>query len=122
MKTFPSLLTVRVKFLAQYCISFKCCISADYTFHISSDLPQIHIMDKIEILGLCSKIVHMFATNTFFGACLYVNVVETPTRKSLKTAGAVMDHFQETFPRARDMNKPLAALGALSGLVGKSEN
>ena len=63
----------------------------------------------------------MFATNTFFGACLYVNVVETPARKSLKTADAVMNHFQETFPRARDMNKPLAALGALSGLVGESE-
>lgn len=76
------------------------------------------MMDKFEILSLCSKVVHMFATNTFFGACLYVNVVETPARKSLKTADAVMEHFQETFPRARDMNKPLAAIGALSGLIG----
>jgi len=104
-------------------VSSICCIAADYPpknqYYFSSHLPQIHkMMDKFEILSLCSKVVHMFATNTFFGACLYVNVVETPARKSLKTADAVMEHFQETFPRARDMNKPLAAIGALSGLIG----
>merc|ERR1711902_424462 len=71
----------------------------------------------MEYVGLCAKIVHTATTNIFFGAAAYVNIVETPARKSLKSADAVIDHFQASFPRAANMMKPLAAAGFLSGLL-----
>ena len=73
----------------------------------------------MEYVGVCAKIVHTATTNIFFGAAAYVNIVETPARKSLRSADAVIDHFQASFPRAANMMKPLAAAGFLSGLLGK---
>ena len=75
-------------------------------------------MERDKLVGLCAKIVQTVATNTFFGAALYVNVVETPARKSLKSASAIIDHFQATFPRAKNMQAPLAALATVSGFLG----
>ena len=75
-------------------------------------------MEREEILGLCAKVVQSAATNTFAGAALYVNIVETPARKSLKSASAVIDHFQASFPRAKNMQGPLALLSTASGLLG----
>ena len=77
-------------------------------------------MERDKLLGLGAKVVQTVATNTFFGAALYVNIVETPARKSLKSASAVIDHFQATFPRAKNMQGPLAALATSSGLLGNS--
>ena len=51
-------------------------------------------MERDKLLGLGAKDVQTVATNTFFGAALYVNIVETPARKSLKSASAVIDHFR----------------------------
>ena len=73
----------------------------------------------MEYVGFCAKIVHTATTNIFFGAAAYVNIVYTPARKSLRSADAVIDHFQASFPRAANMMKPLAAAGFLSGLLGK---
>merc|ERR1712061_24907 len=77
-------------------------------------LQQVSTM---EYVGVCAKIVHTTTTNIFFGAAAYVNIVETPARKSLRSADAIIDHFQASFPRAANMMKPLAAAGFLSGLL-----
>merc|ERR1712061_967367 len=79
-------------------------------------LQQVSTM---EYVGVCAKIVHTTTTNIFFGAAAYVNIVETPARKSLRSADAIIDHFQASFPRAANMMKPLAAAGFLSGLLSK---
>ena len=78
-----------------------------------------HQVTTMEYVGVCAKIVHTATTNMFFGAAAYVNIVETPARKSLRSADAIIDHFQASFPRAANMMKPLAAAGFLSGLLGK---
>jgi len=72
----------------------------------------------MENIGLASRIIHTVATNTFFGGAFYVNIVETPARKSLKTASAVMDHFQASFPRAAFLMKRLAMVSSISGFIG----
>ena len=77
------------------------------------------VMDYRELGGLAARIIQTAATNTFFGAAFYVNMVETPARKSLKTAGAMVDHFQATFPRAKQQQGSLAAIATFSGLTGK---
>ena len=66
----------------------------------------------MENIGLASRIIHTVATNTFFGGSFYVNIVETPARKSLKSASAVMDHFQASFPRAAFLMKRLAMVSS----------
>ena len=76
-------------------------------------------MDDRDLAGLTARIIQTAATNTFFGAAFYVNLVESPARKSLKTSSAMVDHFQATFPRAKNQQATLAALGTLSGLAGK---
>jgi len=75
-------------------------------------------MDYRELGGLAARIMQTAATNTFFGAAFYINMVETPARKSLKTADAMVDHFQATFPRARQQQGSLAAIATFSGLTG----
>ena len=76
-------------------------------------------MEAQEGVGLCCRVIQTAATSTFFGAAFYVNMVETPARRSMKTSEAVMNHFQETFPRARNMQASLAALATVSGITGK---
>merc|ERR1712179_580982 len=70
-----------------------------------------------EIVGLCARIASTFATNTFFGAAIYINIVECPARLSLKTAPAMVSHFQATFPRAKAMQGPLAGTSAMGAAV-----
>ena len=77
------------------------------------------MIESPELVGLGCKVVQIATTSTFFGSAVYVNIVETPARKSLKTASAMVDHFQATFPRAKNQQATLAALGTLSGLTGK---
>ena len=76
-------------------------------------------MDCREIAGLSARILQTATTTTFFGASFYVNMVESPARTSLSTAGAMVDHFQATYPRARNQQATLAAIASISGLSGK---
>ena len=78
------------------------------------------MMDSQEAACLGCKVIQIATTTTFFGSAFYVNIVESPARMSLKTASAMVDHFQATFPRAKRQQATLAALGTLSGLTGKS--
>jgi len=71
-------------------------------------------MDKV---SLVSRIVSTISCNTFFGAALYVNIVETPARLAQSTAPAMVKHFQETFPRAMAMQGKLAGLTSIGSLV-----
>merc|ERR1712212_179945 len=75
------------------------------------------MMEGKEIVGLCARIASTFATNTFFGAAIYINIVECPARLSLKTAPAMVSHFQATFPRARAMQGPLAGTSAMGAAI-----
>ena len=77
-------------------------------------------MENKECIGLVCRIAQTAATSTFFGAALYVNMVETPARKSMKTSASVINHFQETFPRAKTMQASLAAIATISGLTGQT--
>ena len=77
------------------------------------------MMEPQEAVCLGCQVIQIATTSTFFGSAFYVNIVETPARKSLKTASAMVDHFQATFPRAKNQQATLAALGTLSGLAGK---
>ena len=74
-------------------------------------------MEAPEIVGLCARIAATFATNTFFGAAIYINIVECPARLALKTAPAMVNHFQATFPRAKAMQGPLVATSAVGAAV-----
>ena len=77
------------------------------------------MMESQDLVSLGCKVIQIATTSTFFGSAVYVNIVETPARRSLKTASAMVDHFQATFPRAKNQQATLAALGTLSGLTGK---
>ena len=74
--------------------------------------------DVWDLIGAGARIVHTLATNVSLGAYLYINVVETPARLSLPSSEAMLEHFQATFPRARDKMKPLWLLATLSGISG----
>ena len=75
------------------------------------------MMEGAEIVGLCARIASTFTTNTFFGAAIYINIVECPARLSLATAPAMVSHFQATFPRARGMQGPLAGTSAMGAAI-----
>ena len=53
---------------------------------------------------------------TFFGAALYVSLVEHPARVSLGTAAAVQE-FRPSYRRGAVMQGGLSALGCVLGLV-----
>jgi len=72
---------------------------------------------NMDTIGFVARIIQTAATNTFFGAAFYVNMVETPARKSLKSASAVVDHFQATFPRAKNIQGKLAATTSITGFL-----
>ena len=72
-----------------------------------------------ELIGLGAKIVQTVVTNISFGAAFYINVVETQAKLALPSSEAMVDHFQATFPRARDMMKPLGFVGSAAGVAGK---
>ena len=74
---------------------------------------------NMDTVGFVARIIQTAATNTFFGAAFYVNMVETPARKSLKSASAVVDHFQATFPRAKNIQGKLAATTSITGFLSK---
>ena len=75
-----------------------------------------------DMVGLVARIVHTLTVNVSFGAYLYINAVETPAKLSLSSSDAVLQHFQSTFPRARDKMKPAWALATLSGLIGEDSS
>ena len=72
-----------------------------------------------ELIGLGAKIVHTVVTNISFGAAFYINVVETPAKLALPSSDAMVDHFQATFPRAKNMMRKIGFLGTVTGITGK---
>ena len=75
-------------------------------------------MDVRDSFGFCARIASTFATNTFFGAAIYVNIVETPARLSLTSTSAMVDHFQAHFPRARSMQGNLSRISSVCAALG----
>eukprot|EP00091_Calanus_sinicus_P012909 TRINITY_DN28820_c0_g1_i1.p1 TRINITY_DN28820_c0_g1~~TRINITY_DN28820_c0_g1_i1.p1 ORF type:complete len:107 (-),score=32.17 TRINITY_DN28820_c0_g1_i1:285-560(-) len=75
-------------------------------------------METTEIVGLCARIASTFATNAFFGAAIYINIVECPARLALKTAPAMVSHFQATFPRAKAMQGRIIATSTFGAALG----
>ena len=75
-------------------------------------------MERTEIVGLSAKIASTFAANTFFGAAIYINAVETPARLSLASTSAMVDHFQATFPRAMGMQLKLVGISSIGSAIG----
>lgn len=74
----------------------------------------------MDLIGVGARIVHTLTANISFGAYLYINAVETPAKLSLPSSQAMLDHFQATFPRARDKMKPLWLLATISGFTGRA--
>merc|ERR1711982_303030 len=79
---------------------------------------MISSMEPIQLVGLCARVASTFATNTFFGAAIYINIVECPARLEQKTSAGMVKHFQATFPRAKGMQGPLAATSAFGAALG----
>ena len=75
-------------------------------------------MERTEIVELSAKIASTFAANTFFGAAIYINAVETPARLSLASTSAMVDHFQATFPRAMGMQLKLVGISSIGSAIG----
>jgi len=76
------------------------------------------MLDLLSVVGLSSRILATAIISTFFGGSIYINIVETPARISLKTCSAIVSHFQATFPRAMAFQGNLARTSFLLGLVG----
>jgi len=75
-------------------------------------------MERTALVGISAKIAATFAANTFFGASIYINIVETPARLSLSGASARVEHFQATFPRAMAMQGKLAGIAGIGSAIG----
>ena len=75
-------------------------------------------MEKHELIGLGARIVQTLATNASFVAALYINIVETPAKLALPSSGAMLDHFQATYPRAKNMMRRIGMVGMISGITG----
>ena len=65
---------------------------------------------------MISKIVATFACGVFFGAAVYINLVEQPARISCGTALAVTQ-WRPSYKRGTLMQAPLALIGPLSALI-----
>jgi len=76
------------------------------------------MMDNTGLVGLSARIAATFATNTYFGAVIYTNMVEVPARLELKTSSAMVNHFQASFPRAMQFAGSLAAVSIVCSGVG----
>lgn len=62
------------------------------------------------------QIVAAFAAGVFFGAAVYINLVEQPARISCGVPLAVTE-WRPSYKRATLMQAPLALIGSLSALV-----
>merc|ERR1711915_744639 len=76
------------------------------------------IMEVHDIVSLTARVMSTFATNTFFGASFYINFVETPAKLSLNSTSAMVDQFQETFPRAMSMQFKLVVVSSVGSAIG----
>lgn len=61
--------------------------------------------------SLGARAISTLACNAFFGSALYISVCEVPARRALGTAPAMVEHFQESFPRAKSLQGKLAFIG-----------
>ena len=106
-----------------YKCSEKAFLQATLSYHIYCSvllkiLQILQNMEKHELIGLGARIVQTLATNASFGAALYINIVETPAKLALPSSDAMLDHFQATFPRAKNMMRRIGMVGMISGLTG----
>jgi len=62
------------------------------------------------------EVVATFASGIFFGAAVYINLVEQPARMSCGVPLAVTE-WRPSYKRATWMQAPLALLGSLSALI-----
>jgi uncharacterized membrane protein len=65
---------------------------------------------------MISQLVATFACGVFFGAAVYINLVEQPARISCGTSLAVTQ-WRPSYKRGTLMQAPLALIGSLSALV-----
>ena len=65
---------------------------------------------------MISQIVATFACGVFFGAAVYINVVEQPARISCGTPLAVTE-WRPSYQRGTLMQVPLALVGSLSAFI-----
>src|SRR5215470_8561039 len=66
--------------------------------------------------AMISQMVATFACGVFFGAALYINLVEQPARISCGTTLAVTE-WRPSYRRGTLMQVPLALIGSLSALI-----
>src|SRR5215470_18339645 len=64
------------------------------------------------------QMVATFACGVFFGAALYINLVEQPARISCGTPLAVTQ-WRPSYKRGTLMQVPLALIGSLSALIAR---
>ena len=92
------------------------------TFRSHTKIPisekLLVIMEVQNIVSLTARVMSTFATNTFFGASFYINLVETPAKLSLNSTSAMVDQFQETFPRAMSMQFKLVVVSSVGSTIG----
>jgi uncharacterized membrane protein len=68
------------------------------------------------VLAMISQIVATFACGVFFGAAVYINLVEQPARISCGTPLA-LTQWRPSYKRGTLMQAPLALIGSLSALI-----
>merc|ERR1712080_785258 len=85
-------------------------------FSTPPNSKKFMMLDLLSVVGLSSRILATAIISTFFGGSIYINIVETPARISLKTCSAIVSHFQATFPRAMAFQGNLARTSFLLGV------
>src|SRR5215470_12300615 len=66
--------------------------------------------------AMISQMVATFACGVFFGAAVYINLVEQPARISCGTPLA-LTQWRPNYKRGTVMQAPLALIGSLSALI-----
>jgi len=62
------------------------------------------------------RVAALAFSGVWYGASQYISTVEVPARANLPTAVSKVENFQQTFPRAMNMQKKIAALCIISGI------
>src|SRR5215469_743899 len=65
---------------------------------------------------MISEVVATFASGIFFGAALYINLVEQPARVSCGVPLAVTE-WRPSYKRGTLMQAPLALIGSVAALI-----
>jgi hypothetical protein len=68
------------------------------------------------LYAVIPELVATLASGTFFGAALYINLVEQPARASCGVALAVME-WRPSYKRGTLMQAPLAVIGSAAALM-----